>query len=116
MFMEERFRTAYEPRAHHFTPQCWLAGFTDCGRKDGKMVVTDLLRQKQWPTTPPNAGHRRDFYRVEGTPLDPVWFERAFARIDELVAPVLRNLYDKPFEPGEDELDALLCFVAVQLH
>lgn len=56
-------------RAHHFTPQCWLAGFTDTGRKDGRLFVTDLKRQKQWPTTPPNAGRRRDFYQVRGSNL-----------------------------------------------
>lgn len=102
------------PRAHHFTPQCWLAGFTDTGRKDGRLFVTDLKRQKQWPTTPLNAGHRRDFYRVTNLQLDPVWFERTFSDIENIVAPVLRDLYDRPQEPGVEEMDALMYFAAIQ--
>jgi len=103
-----------EPRAHHFTPQCWLAGFTDTGRKDGRLVVTDLKRQKQWPTTPPNAGHRRDFYRVTEPKLDPVWFERTFSNIEDVAAPVFRDLYDRPQDPSVEAMDVLIYFAAIQ--
>jgi hypothetical protein len=34
-----------EPRAHHFNPQCWPARFTDTGRKDGRLLITDLKRR-----------------------------------------------------------------------
>jgi hypothetical protein len=44
-----------EPRAHHFAPQSWLAGFTDSGEKEGRLWVTDLKRRKQWISNPPNA-------------------------------------------------------------
>ena len=103
-----------EPRAHHFTPQCWLAGFTDTGRKDGRLFVTDLNRRKQWPTAPPNAGHRRDFYRVTEPKLDPVWFERTFSEIEDIAAPVFRDLYDRPKEPGVEAMDVLMYFAAIQ--
>ena len=103
-----------EPRAHHFTPQCWLGGFTDTGRKDGRLTVTDLKRQKQWTTTPPNAGHRRDFYRVADPKLDPVWFERTFSEVETIIGPVLRDLYEKPQEPGVEAMDALMYFAALQ--
>jgi hypothetical protein len=103
-----------EPRAHHFVPQCWLAGFTNSGRKDGRLVVTDLKRRNQWVTTPPNAGHRRDFYRVSESDLDPVVFERVFSQIEDVAAPILRDLYDEPREPVAEDLDFLLYFAAVQ--
>lgn len=103
-----------EPRAHQFNPQCWLAGLTGTGRKDGRLLVTDLKRGKQWTSTPPNAGHRRDFYRVSNANLDPVWFERTFSQIESAVAPVFRDLYDEPREPGVEEMDALLWFAAIQ--
>jgi hypothetical protein len=45
-----------EPRANHFVPQCWLAGFTETGQKDGRLWVTDLKRRKQWQTSPPKPG------------------------------------------------------------
>ncbi len=76
-----------EPRAHHYVPQCWLAGFTDSGRKDGRLWVTDLHRRKQWPTSPPNAGHRRDFYRVSSPEHDPVIVEKLYSKIEYGVAP-----------------------------
>src|SRR5258708_12674390 len=28
-----------EARAHHFVPQCWLAGFTNTGEKEGDALV-----------------------------------------------------------------------------
>jgi hypothetical protein len=107
-------RKRSEPRAHHFLPQCWLAGFTDTGLKNGRLFVTDLKRRKQWPTSPPNAGHRRDFYRVSEVNLDPVAFERAFSKIEDVVAPILRDLYYEPREPDIEELDVLLSFAAIQ--
>jgi len=68
-----------EARAHHFVPQCWLAGFTDTGEKDGMLWVTDLKRKKQWRCKPSEAGHRRDFYRIEDTALsDPLAIETIF--------------------------------------
>ena len=65
--------TEREPRAHHFAPQCWLAGFTDTGEKDGRLWVTDLKRRKQWPSNPRNAAHRRDFYRVSDPSVVGTW-------------------------------------------
>ena len=103
-----------EPRAHHFAPQCWLAGFTDSGRKDGRLFVTDLRRRKQWPSSPPNAGHQRDFYRISDPAADPVAFERVFSQIEDVIAPIFRNLYDEPREPAVEELDGLLSFAALQ--
>jgi hypothetical protein len=88
--MEDASRKKAEPRAHHFAPQCWLVGFTDTGRKDGRLFVTDLKRRKQWPTSPPNAGHKRDLYRVSEPTLDPVAFERIFSQIEDVVAPILK--------------------------
>src|ERR1017187_4944654 len=60
-----------EPRRHHYVPQCWLAGFTDTGEKDGQLWVTDLVRRKQWQASPNNAGHIRDFYRLSPEQLGP---------------------------------------------
>lgn len=48
---------ANEARAHHFVPQCWLAGFTDSGQKTGRLWVTDLKRKKQWSCSLSNEFH-----------------------------------------------------------
>ena len=112
--MERPPRQTSEPRAHHFVPQCWLAGFTESGRKDGRLFVTDLKRRKQWPSNPQNAGHRRDFYRVSDPKLEPIAFEKVFSQIEDAVAPVFRRLYEWPTVPNQAELDTLLHFAAFQ--
>ncbi|SRR5258708_6215036 len=89
-----------EPRAHHFVPQCWLAGFTETGQKTGRFWVTDLKNLKQWPSNPRNAGHKRDFYRIADPQVDPVTFEKAFSKIEGFVAPILKRLYEQPQRPA----------------
>jgi hypothetical protein len=54
-----------EARAHHFVPQCWLAGFTDTGEKDGVLFVTDIKRKKKWHCKPSETGHRCDLNRID---------------------------------------------------
>src|ERR1035438_3708913 len=103
-----------EPRRHHYVPQCWLAGFTDTGEKDGQLWVTDLVRRKQWQASPNNAGHIRDFYRLSDEQLDPVMVEKAFANIEAEVAPILRILDREQRAPGVKEFGALLPFIALQ--
>jgi hypothetical protein len=103
-----------EPRAHHFVPQCWLSGFTETGERNGRLWVTDLKKRKQWQSNPANAGHRRDFYRVSGPQLDPVAFETAFSKMENSIAPVLKNLNAAKRSPTERELDALVGFMAIQ--
>ncbi len=103
-----------EPRAHHFVPQCWLAGFTETCQKTGRLWVTDLKERKQWRSNPRNAGHRRDFYRVSDPKLDPVSFEKEFSKIEALIAPTLKRLREKPRVPTSEELESLLFFAAVQ--
>jgi hypothetical protein len=104
-----------EPRAHHFVPRCWLAGFTDSGEKDGRLWVTDLKRRKQWPTKPLNAGHRRDFYRISrGASGDPVVFEKVFSQIENSIAPLFKALDGQPRGPYQHEWESLFVFMAVQ--
>jgi hypothetical protein len=104
-----------EPRRHHFVPQCWLAGFTDSGEKDGELWVTDLARKRQWKSSPGNAGHIRDFYRLsDDNELDPVIIERAFSKIEGVVAPVIRALDREQRAPTGEEFGTLLPFIALQ--
>src|ERR1039457_1662379 len=81
-----------EPRRHHYVPQCWLAGFTDTGEKDGQLWVTGLVRRKQWQASPRKTGRIRAFSRLADKELDPVMVEKAFANIEAEVAPILRIL------------------------
>lgn len=103
-----------EPRAHHYVPQCWLAGFTETGEKNGRLWVTDLLRGRQWRTTPEKAGYIRDFYRLSDPAPDPVVVEKFFSEVESQIAPILKSLDVNLREPQNDELDALLQFMAFQ--
>lgn len=104
-----------EPRAHHYVPQFWLAGFTDTGEKDGRLWVTDLKRLKQWPSNPENTGHRRDFYRLSDSDAkDPVAFEKLFSRIEDTFAPMVRALDKRPRGPYLAEWESLFMYIAVQ--
>jgi Protein of unknown function (DUF4238) len=107
-------RGGKEPRANHFVPQCWLAGFTDTSQKDGRLWVTDLKRQKQWPSSPINAGHRRDFYRLSDEGMDPTGAEKMFSKIEDAIAPILKRLDSEQCGPRKDELEHLLLFIAIQ--
>ena len=107
-------KRASGPRAHHFVPQSWLAGFTETGQKTGHLWVTDIEKRKQWQSNPSKTGKRRDFYRITGDQLDPAAFEKAFSKIEGLVAPILKKLYEKPRPPLVDELEVLLIFAAFQ--
>jgi hypothetical protein len=103
-----------EPRAHHFVPQCWLAGFTESGEKKGNLWVSDLRRAKQWPTKPANAGHSRDFYRLSDPRLDPLVVETTFSKIETDIAPLLRTIDQELRKPTKDELEILVWFIAIQ--
>jgi hypothetical protein len=105
-----------EARAHHYVPQCWLAGFTDTGEKDGMLYVTDLKRRTQWRCKPSETGHRRDFYRVEDdTVADPLVIEKMFSKIENEVAPIFRVLVEKKRGPKYgSELEMLLKYMAIQ--
>src|SRR5271169_5932440 len=96
-----------EPRAHHFVPACWLAGFTETGDKDGDLWVTDLGRRKQWQTNPRKAGRIRDFYRVDDPEVDPLAVETALSKIEDSVAHVILPA-GVPLPAAEDTV-ALSC-------
>jgi hypothetical protein len=76
--------------------------------------VTDLARAKQWPNSPANAGHRRDFYRLSNPNFDSFVVEKALSRIEDTIAPILRSLDQELREPNEEELEGLVRFMATQ--
>jgi hypothetical protein len=103
-----------EPRRHHYVPRCWLAGFTETGEKDGKLWVTDIVRRKQWESSPGGAGFIRDFYRLSDDEVDPVMVEKALSQIEGAVAPILKSIGQERRRPGREEFHTLLYFIAIQ--
>lgn len=103
-----------EPRKHHFVPKCWLRGFTETGKKDGRLWVTDFSLKKQGVATPGKIGWLRDFYRLSDPAPDPVFIENQFSKLETAIAPVLKILDSERRAPRPDELDSLIEFMAVQ--
>src|ERR1017187_380640 len=103
-----------EPRRHHYVPRCWLAGFTDTGKKDGTLWVTDFKHRKQREATPGSVGFINDFYRLSEPAPNPVVVEKFFSILEEQVAPLLKSIDRDHRRPTPDELDGLLQFMAYQ--
>lgn len=103
-----------EARAHHYVPQCWLTGFTESAQKDGRLWQTDLDAHRQWPTSPLNAGHQRDFYRLSDPRKDPLAIETKLSEIEGSIAPILQRLDQERRLPDADELGSLIVFMAIQ--
>ena len=103
-----------EPRAHHYVPQCWLSGFTSTRELDGRLWVTDFKRTKQWPSSPPNVGHSRDFYRISEPNLDPVTVEKFYSKIEDRIAPLLKDLDREKRTPTKNEMESICIFMAFQ--
>jgi hypothetical protein len=105
---------ASNPRAHHYVPQCWLCGFTE-GRENTSRIWQSALKSKnQWPTTPANAGHRRDFYRLTDANIDPVLIEKRLSEIEDAIAPLFKQLDSELRMPDKDELENRIVFMAIQ--
>jgi hypothetical protein len=80
------------------------------------LYVTDLKRKKQWRCKPSEAGHRRDFNRVDDPSVaDPFKIEKLFSEIESKVAPVLRLLTKEKRGPKDEfELGVLVEYLAIQ--
>lgn len=97
-------------------PKCWLSGFTGAGDDEGFLYVTDLKRRKQWRCKPSEAGHRRDFNRIEHpNQKDPLAVEKSLAAVESSVAPLLRALVTERRGVRNDiELGTLVEFMSIQ--
>ncbi len=100
-----------KPRHHHFVPRFFLEGFTD---SDGFLFVHDLGRRRRpWRVRPVNAGHQRDFYRVDVPGEEPTIAEDALQTMEDAAAPLIRRVAEEHTLPSGVDREALLWFIAV---
>lgn len=106
---------ANRPRRHHYVPSFYLAGFTASGSAEDRLFVFDQGQIRSWPSTPENAGHKRDFYAVDlGPDVDPACFEsEVLARLEAEFSRVIRRSIENESLPAGCDMDVLLNFVAV---
>jgi len=106
-------------RKHHYIPRFFLAGFTNEGTKEGRLLVCDLNAGKRWWSDPNGAGHQRDFYRIDLAGYDPLEVEKAFQEIEDAAAPALRKLTGteepSPFDEIATEVLPLLASLAIRV-
>lgn len=81
------------PRRHHFIPRLYLKGFTLRGGESDRLWVFDQREGRQWPSTPKQSAHKRDFNRIDArSGGDPMAVERHFSKLEDEIAPVLREI------------------------
>lgn len=108
-----------DARKHHYVPRFFLAGFTNEGTKDGRLLVCDLGAGKRWWSDPNGAGHQRDFYRIDPEGYDPLEVEKAFQAVEDAAAPALRRLTGTetppPFDETASELLPLIASLVIRV-
>jgi len=70
----------------------YLAGFTPSGKDADRLWVLDQIQGKQWVSKPSAIAHRRDFYRVEASGIEPDAVERILGALEGKAATVLREI------------------------
>jgi Protein of unknown function (DUF4238) len=79
-------------RNHHFVSQGYLAGFTENGTRDGRLIVSDLVSCSLFQTKPRNVAAKRDFNRIDAEGQDPDVLERALGEFEGRAASVIRGI------------------------
>jgi len=101
-------------REDHFVPRFYLVGFTDTGRRDGKLWQFDRVDGTTTPGVAKKLGRERDYHTVdiEGHPPDIV--ESLFGKIENVAAPLLRTVIETRQLPStRQSLADLMMFVAL---
>lgn len=102
-----------DPRRHHYLPRFYLAGFTDKNTRDSRLFVVDKSTGRQFSSSPADAAHQRDFFRIEGDDGDPFELERKLAETEAEISPFLVNVHQTKTLPNAKGLDRLLQLIAM---
>jgi hypothetical protein len=100
-------------KKHHFVPQCYLAGFTDTGAKDGMLCVYDFEAQRFFRQIPKNVAFEVAFNRVDLEDHPPDALERAFGEFEGRVASVVNRITAEHDLPEDEELRYVLNLIAL---
>lgn len=100
-------------RRHHTVPTFLLSGFTQTGKHDGVLHVTNLRDGRTWRSNPTDTAHQRDYYRVEVPGVEPDAFEKELSRIETRAGVVIQEAVASLRPPEGDALDDLVRFLAI---
>jgi hypothetical protein len=99
-------------RQHHFLPVFYLAGFTETGRRDGRLYVFDYFRDRHYISTPVKVAKERDYYRISDHPESDA-LEAAMSRMEDPAALALKTVIAERRIASRAQLPPLLAFVAL---
>ncbi|MBS1723480.1 MAG: DUF4238 domain-containing protein [Armatimonadetes bacterium] len=99
-------------RKHHVVPRFLLAGFTDTGAKHGTLYRFDTEQITVTSGTPKAVGYIRDFYNVQTDSGQDDAYERAYGKIEDVAAPIVRRIVQTRLMPPETDMDSLIMFIA----
>lgn len=103
-----------QPRKHHYVPKFYLAGFTASGSKDDYLYVLDQTVPKQFRAKPSKLAHQRDFYVIEThDEQERIAIEKLFGKVEDLAAPVIKQITINNRLPSINDMIKLLHFVAL---
>ena len=100
---------------HHFIPQFYLNNFTETGDKNSYIWITDTFKCKQWRAYPSSIAYENRLYSLENKETKDVeedLIEKAFSRLEDLAAPVIRDIINTEEIPSGDEYNILMTFIA----
>lgn len=104
------------PIKHHYIPKFFLANFTEGGKKESKLWITDLKSCKQWQAAPPAIAYQNNLYSLEiennnDNQTDAV--ETMFAELESMTAPVIKRIIEAERIPSGNEFNILMNFIAL---
>lgn len=100
-------------RNHHFVAQCYLAGFTDTGTKDGRLCVFDFKANRFFRQKPRNVAFAPDFNRVDLEGHAPDVLETAFGELEGRAASVIRRITAENDIPEDEEFSYVLNLITL---
>jgi hypothetical protein len=100
-------------RDHHFVAQCYLAGFTDTGTKEGRLCVYDFKAERFFRQKPRNVAYEMDFNRVDVEGHAPDALETAFGEFEGRTASVIRRIVTEHDIPEDEEFSYVLNMIAL---
>ena len=90
-----------------------MANFTEDGKKDSKIWVTDQKQSKQWQASPSAIAYENKLYALENKDNDTNFeeideIEKAFAAVESMAAPVIKQILKTERLPTGDDFNILI--------
>ncbi len=100
-------------RKHHYVPQFYLGNFSLSGTKDDSLWVFDKKTNRQWKASIDDIACQRNFYTVEFKDGTPDEVEKAFSKMEDIAAPIIKQIIETNAFPSQNDFMELITFIAI---